>query len=243
MNWHKIGAILMMVTASLSFEAIAEQRPVPLPSDSRIKQFVYNEHSVYRLDLHTNYISTVQFGRNEVVQSIQMGDSASWQVIRLKRGDVISIKPLNADAVTNMTVYTDRRVYTFELRAHRGNRRKSGGYNFRTTFSYPSPIIAQFGDATSRANRNYDYAIAGNADFAPVEVYDNGKQTFFTFPTNQRRPGVFRVGIGGREFTVNSRTAGNTIIADGVNEQWTVRIGNEALCIASSKKSSGIVSK
>lgn len=233
----------LLVSMGCASTGFAEQRPVPLPSDSRIKQFVYNEHSVYRLDLHTNYISTVQFGRNEVVQSIQMGDSASWQVIRLKRGDVISIKPLNSDAVTNMTVYTDRRVYTFELRAHRGNRRRSGGYNFRTTFSYPSAVVAQFADAEGSAHKNYDYKIAGNADFAPIEVYDNGKQTYFTFPANQRRPGVFRVGIGGREFTVNSRTAGNTIIADGVNEQWTVRIGNEALCIASSKKSSGIVSK
>ena len=84
------SAIILVPT--LSF---AEQAPVPLPADNRIKQLVYNENTVYRLDMHTNFISTVQFGKNEIVESIQVGDSASWQIIRLKRGDVISIKPLN----------------------------------------------------------------------------------------------------------------------------------------------------
>ena len=115
-----IAAAFVCMNLSIAF---AEQRPTPLPADGRIKQFVYNENTVYRLDMHTNFISTVQFGKGEVVESIQVGDSASWQIIRLKRGDVISIKPLNVDAITNMTVYTNRRVYSFELRAHRGRER------------------------------------------------------------------------------------------------------------------------
>jgi len=91
-------AIVFGAAILSSIPASAEQAPVPLPADARIKQFVYNENTVYRLDMHTNFISTVQFGKNEVVESIQVGDSASWQIIRLKRGDVISIKPLNSDA-------------------------------------------------------------------------------------------------------------------------------------------------
>ncbi len=232
MNKSMIKAAMIYCVAN-PFPAFAEQTPTPLPADARIKQFVYNENTVYRLDMHVNFISTVQFGAKEVVESIQVGDSASWQIIRLKRGDVISIKPLNSDAITNMTVYTNRRVYSFELRAHRGAAGHRKNHNFRTTFRYPTAVISEFGTvATSRAGRNFDYYIAGSAVFQPVEVFDNGKQTIFTFPENGPLPGIFRVGKGGREYIVNSRTAGNQIIVDGVHREWTVRIGEEAICVS-----------
>lgn len=231
MNKKLMAAVFGLLMVS-PLSAFAEQKPAPLPADSRIKQFVYNENTVYRLDMHTSFISTVQFGKNEVVESIQVGDSASWQIIRLKRGDVISIKPLNNDAITNMTVYTDRRVYSFELRAHRGAAGHKQNHNFRTTFKYPTGVVSEFGNATtSKRGRNFDYNIAGTATFAPVEVFDNGKQTFFTFPENVPLPGIFKVGKSGKEYIVNSRTSGRQIIVDGVEKDWTVRIGAKALCV------------
>jgi len=209
------------------------QHPVALPADSRIKQFVYNENTVYRLDLHTNFISTIQFQVGEVVESIQVGDSASWQIIRLKRGDVVSVKPLNADAITNMTILTDRRVYTFELRAHRGRGGHRSGHNFRTIFKYPTGVVSQFGTSMSKRGRNFDYHAAGDAPFAPIEVFDNGQQTFFTFKDSGPRPVIFRVGPDGREQIINNRTRGNQIIVDGLATMWSVRIGDQAICIAS----------
>lgn len=227
------GALGLALILASTISAQAEQLPSPLPADGRIKTFVYNENTVYRLDMHTNFISTVQFARGEVVQSIQVGDSASWQIIRLKRGDIISIKPLNQDAVTNMTVYTDRRVYNFELRAHRGSAGHRQNHNFRTTFQYPTGVVTDFSDTSASGGaKNFDYYVAGDQAFAPIEVYDNGKQTFFRFPENTPLPGIFRVGNRGREFVVNSRTAGNTIIVDGVHNLWTVRIGADALCVS-----------
>lgn len=225
--------LALAFSAALPFSANADQIPAPLPADARIKQFVYNENTVYRLDMHTNFISTVQFGKSEVVESIQVGDSASWQIIRLKRGDVISIKPLNEDAVTNMTVYTDRRVYSFELRAHHGKAGHRQNHNFRTTFRYPTGVVSEFSNTTtSKRGRNFDYFVAGKAEFQPIEVFDNGKQTFFTFPETGPLPAVFRVGEGSKEYIVNSRTSGRQIIIDGVQKQWTVRIGKEAICVS-----------
>lgn len=229
---NTIIAITLGATILGATSVLADQSPVSLTADKRIKQFVYNENTVYRLDMYTNFISTVQFGKNEVVESIQVGDSASWQIIRLKRGDVVSIKPLNGDAITNMTIYTDRRVYTFELRAHRGRAGRRQNYNFRTTFKYPTGVIAQYNGIQSKRGRNFDYHLAGKTPFAPYEVFDNGKQTFFTFPQNVSLPAIFRVGKGGKEFLVNSRTSGRQIIVDGIAPQWTIRIGEEALCVA-----------
>lgn len=228
----KLTAAALLSAFLLPQIAHAEQRPVPLPADGRIKQFVYNENTVYRLDMHTNFISTIQFGKSEVVESIQVGDSASWQIIRLKRGDVISIKPLNNDAITNMTVYTDRRVYSFELRAHRGAAGHRQNHNFRTTFKYPTGVVSEYSGSRSKRGQNFDYHLAGSAPFAPHEVFDNGKQTFFSFSDEGPLPAIFRVGKGGKEYLVNSRTSGRQIIVDGVHKQWTVRIGAEALCVS-----------
>ena len=222
---------LALGTSAFGSMALAEQVPVALPADGRIKQFVYNEHTVYRLDTHTNFISTVQFGRGETVESIQVGDSASWQIVRLKRGDVISIKPFNSDAVTNMTVYTDKRVYSFELRAKRGRAGARSHQNYRTTFKYPGPVIAEFGSG-GRAHRNHGYHVAGEADFAPIEVYDDGAQTYFRFPEGVERPALFAVGRFGREELVNLRTVGDRVVADGVRRQWTARLDGTAICIA-----------
>ena len=132
-----------------------------------------------------------------------------------------------------MTVYTDRRVYTFDLRAHRGSVGHRQNHNFRTTFRYPTNTVSEFGATTATSGtKNFEYFVAGEARFAPIEVYDNGKQTFFRFPENAPLPSVFRVGKKGREFVVNSRTAGSTIVVDGVQKLWTVRIGEEAICVS-----------
>lgn len=221
--------------------AIAEQHPVALAADGRIKRFSYNEHTVYRLDTHTNFITTVQFGPAESVQSIQLGASASWQIVRLKRGDVDSIKPLNADAATNMTIYTDRRVYSFELRARRGRSGADSGQNYRVAFTYPTTgtvsecALAAFGPGGRTSPPNRDYRIAGSAAFAPSEVWDDGTKTYFRFPTDAPRPAMFSVGRFGREALVNLRADGDHLVADGVHGRWTVRLGDDALCIASGR--------
>ena len=94
----------------------AETAPRPYSADPRIRYYTYSEHDVYRLDVYMRFITSIQFASGENIESVKVGDSASWQIVRLNRGDVLSVKPLVQGAYTNMTVYTDRRVYTFELK-------------------------------------------------------------------------------------------------------------------------------
>ncbi len=279
----------MLLTGTCAF---ADQIPKPLPDDARIKEFIYEEENVYVLNLHLKTITSIQFGPEEKIESVLVGDSASWEIIRLKRGNVLSVKPLIGDALTNMTVYSDKRVYTFELRAHPeihasavtgdetiqeadpdtvqatqglkavGDNASASKdvssqgvilqQNYRAKFRYPKEeaeraekkrkqAIAKSKAASKKSAkkaakiaqpRNYNYYISGNSRFAPVEVYDSGGQTFFTFPENAQRPAIFKVGTKGRESLVNLRSKGNTIIADSVHNRWTIRIGDEAVYIA-----------
>jgi type IV secretory pathway VirB9-like protein len=80
------------------------------------------------------------------------------------------------------------------------------------------------------APRNYSYRVAGDGDFRPTHIYDDGRYTYFTFPENARQPAVFKADDQGRERTVNWTQQGNILRVLGVNQFWTLRIGDEAIC-------------
>jgi len=228
---------ILALFALLAFTGIAaaETAPRPYSQDSRIRSFTYSEHEVYRLDTYMRFITSIEFAPGENIESVQVGDSESWQIVRLDRGDVLSVKPLIDGAYTNMTVYTNLRPYTFELRARTGQV-GSPDLNYRVSFRYPGEEARVRNASVARANRpkNYDYYAAGNAPaIKPVEVYDDGKRTIFVFPDNARRPGIFLVGPDGRETIVNVRHDKNASIVDRVSDRWTIRIGNEEICVAS----------
>ena len=135
-------ALAAALAAALANPLLAETAPRPFPQDSRIRQYIYDEHEVFRLDTYTRFITSIEFAPGEDVESVQVGDSESWQIVRLARGDVLSVKPLIEGAYTNMTVYTNRRPYTFELRANPGQAGASG-LTYRVGFAYPEEDAAR----------------------------------------------------------------------------------------------------
>ena len=230
----RLVLVITLLAALGAGPALAETRPVPLPADPRIRTYLYNPNTVYQLDTHTHYISTIEFEPGEIVESIQIGDSVSWEVVRLNRGDVLSVKALIEGAFTNMTVYTDQRRYTFDLNARRG-RANEWDLNYRVQFVYPQTVI----DFVSREEierdrrpRREGYHTAGVAPFAPVAVWDNGIQTTFTLPDDVPTPAIFRVDPTGRETIVNVRQSGQDLIVDSISDRWTLRAGDVELCVA-----------
>lgn len=208
--------------------------PAAVPLDPRIKRYAYSENSIYRLDLYLKSVTALQFSEGEEVQSILIGDSASWEVVKLKSGNIVSVKPTVASAATNMTIYTDKRVYSFELNCL--GEMAAGTLappQFRTVFTYPDdkksktekPQTVPAGPVDS------DYLISGRASFRPLRVQDNGRQTTFFLPSNARRPAIFKVGRDRKEELINSRTEGNRILVDGTSDYWVLRIGDESVCV------------
>jgi len=229
-----IALLALLVSTGI---AAAETRPRPFPQDGRIRSFTYHEHEVYRLDTYMRFITSIEFAPGENIESVQVGDSESWQIVRLDRGDVLSVKPLIDGAYTNMTVYTNLRPYTFELRARQGQV-GSPNLNYRVSFRYPQDEARTRRAANERAGRpkNYDYYVAGTApSIKPVQVFDDGRRTFFIFPDNARRPGIFLVGPDGRESIVNVRHDARASIVDRVSDRWTIRIGDEEICVANGR--------
>lgn len=230
--------------------ALAEQNPVGSKSDVRIKSYVYDENTVYNLDLHLKSVTAIQFADDEVVRSILIGDSASWEVVKLQSGNVVSIKPVIDAALTNMTIFTDQRVYTFQLKSVgeiKAGAREGAALAFRTSFTYPQTEKPASASAAGQPAEpedsgyeraggpvNADYLVSGKSEFMPVSVFDNSMQTIVELAPGSPRPAVFRVGADGKERLVNSRTDGRHIVIDGISNFWVLRIGDERICLAKS---------
>jgi type IV secretion system protein VirB9 len=214
--------------------AFAEIAPRSIGADPRIKQYTYNPTTVYRLDVAMKIITSIEFAPGEAIDSVLMGDSESWEVIRLQSGSVLAVKPLIAGARTNMTVYTSQRTYTFELRAVPA-RVGSASLNYRIGFRYPEQDRARAASkrATAARPRDPNYYVAGQpTGFRPIEVYDDGRTTTFVFAENAPRPAIFRANAAGRESIVNLRETGNSVVVTGTSDRWTLRVGDEELCVA-----------
>src|ERR1700733_5223896 len=80
--------------------------PVPVATDSRIKTFVYSENNVFNLVTHYGYQSNIEFGLNEQVETISLGERSSWQIA--PAGRRLFVRALTASAHTNMTVITSK---------------------------------------------------------------------------------------------------------------------------------------
>ena len=212
----------------------AETSPRSVGADPRIKQYTYSKDTVYRLDLAMKIITSIEFAPGEAIDSVLMGDSESWQVIRLQSGNVLAVKPLIAGARTNMTVYTSQNTYTFELRAvpvPAG----SSTLNYRIGFRYPERERAKVASRQVEQARPRDpnYYVAGpKAAFRPVAIYDDGRRTTFEFPPDAPRPAIFRVDEQGRESIINVRETESGAVVMGTSDRWTLRIGDEELCVA-----------
>jgi type IV secretion system protein VirB9 len=222
---------LGMGTASPAFSA---GTPVGGSKDIRIRNAIYDPNQVFVIETDLHFATTIHFGRGERFEAVIAGDTESFEITPITDlGNVISIKPHVSRAITNMSVITNRRTYTFELRE--GHIKGATGRFYEVRFSYPevSKRAASSGVAKGFSPpKNYSYRIAGKGDFEPSTVYDDGRYTYFLFPEGVRQPAIFKADAQGRERTVNWTQQGNTVRVLGVNSYWTLRIDEAALCVA-----------
>lgn len=231
----KIKATVFLLAISLATQGLASGTPKGGAKDIRIRTAVYDSQQVYLIETDQKFDTTIHFGKGERFMGLTAGDTESFEIVPLKNlGNVVSIKPHVAGAVTNMTVITNRRTYAFELRE--GHISGRTGRFYQVHFEYPNERkrSASGGQVakTYNAPKNYNYGVSGNADFEPASVWDDGRYTYFTFAENIRQPSVFKVDGTGRERTVNWTQQGNTVRVLGLSPAWTLRIDDQELCVA-----------
>lgn len=73
-------------------------------------------------------------------------------------------------------------------------------------------------------------AAATPPGFAPV-VWDDGQNTYFRFPGQQRVPVIAAVAPDGREAAVNRNTSGDVVTVHQVAPEWVLRDGRKVACV------------
>jgi type IV secretion system protein VirB9 len=204
--------------------AFAEATPRGSPNDSRVRVATYQERQVYRLSVSLTHVTTVEFGEGESIRSIIAGDTEGFEIDGVPGGQAFAIKPVARGVHTNVTVYTNRRSYYFNVQETQSPTFYVVQFYYPDDEARPTRAIAQQAP-------NDNYGASAQEEFTPSRVWDDGTFTYFAFPRNAPVPAIFRYS-NGRERTVNTQAQEDGVIrVSGVNAQWVLRIGDELVCI------------
>lgn len=240
-------AMAFFAAVIISHTALAERIPQPLATDQRIRQVVYNAAEVYEVTGNYRFTTTIEFESGETVQYLTLGDTIAWQAHPM--GNRVHLKPVEPHAVTNLTVVTDRRTYYFRLTGTTSRSKLDATYLLR--FSYgPEGDIAVNPAAVRKSSskqakddlatkvkiRNCNYSVSGSANVKLLRACDDGLFTYLEFAQHANLPAFFAVDPRGNESVVNFRMEGKYVVIERVASLYTLRDGNEALCLFNEDK-------
>src|SRR6218665_2630783 len=69
--------------------------PVPGPGDPRIKEFMYDPNAIVGIRGMLGYEMTIEFGADERIENVSIGDSLSWQVTPNRKATLLFLKPMS----------------------------------------------------------------------------------------------------------------------------------------------------
>lgn len=238
------AALLLLPVAA---NATRESRPLPV--DHRVRTVMYQPDEVYKFTGHYRYQTSIEFGRDEEIKTISMGDSTAWMVN--PSGYRLFLKPVEQDATTNMTLITNKRTYLFELHASETDDINDPNMVFVMRFVYSdggdSQTLSRYLDSAPEpdlendgAKFNRDYTMSGSEEIAPIRIFDDGEFTFFQFrDKNAEVPAFFWVDEQGNDNILNYRTRGNYIVVERVVNRYTLRHGNNIVCVFNEARIAG----
>lgn len=239
MRLQVLGLIALSIAAGTS---CAESLPKNGRYDARIKDVVYNPADVVKVVGHYGYSTDIQFAPGETTQNIALGDSVAWEVA--PAANHLFVKPSEDNAVTNMTVVTNKRVYQISLDARNTHGATSGSSKdmyFQVRYTYPDDGRQGVGRANEQKvnvalgklpdPRNWNYYGCGSREMQPAEVFDDGRFTYMRFPAAQEVPAVFIIGTDGTESIVNGSMHGDYYVVQRTASRFVLRRGKSVACV------------
>ncbi|MEH6952912.1 P-type conjugative transfer protein VirB9 (plasmid) [Nitrobacter sp. NHB1] len=236
---RKQGAVVGLILCATASVAHAEALPRPGRTDSRVRDVIYNKDNVTAIDASYGTSTMIELQPDEKIETLALGDSVAWKVEPNRKGDIIFVKPVAKNAISNLNVVTDKRIYSFLLRS---NTRPPSGQIYAVRFRFPdeeanAKLLAEAKARAANpnlkdlniANANNDYGYKGSSANKPVAVFDDGTKTWFRF--EGETPAIYIVDTERNESLVNFRTEGPYVVVDKVSPQWTLRNGQESTCI------------
>ena len=234
----------------------------PMPTDTRIKTFLYDPSQILQVKFIVGYQSMIELQKDESVELIVFGDPVPWSVKTL--GNRIFLKATEPGAKTNMLIITNKRTYLLEISSN-GDDDNDEKNTLLLKFYYPNinadvpPTATKIAkialnkragmnienstDAKSfiansgPINSNYTYATKGDANsIIPVSVFDNGYRTYFKFKKGINVPIISILNDDLEEIPLRARKSGEYVYVDTVGEQLTIRKDEKIVCIFNEKR-------
>jgi type IV secretion system protein VirB9 len=175
-------------------------------------------------------ICDVELEPGEVINEILVGDTTRWLVESGMSGGGIAhlfIKPLDAGLQSSLVVTTNKRVYHMKLLS------QPTGHMSYIGFLYQEQAMAlvnqdrkqQLWSTTEKdgldvdlSRLDFNYSVSGKAPWKPIQVYNDGRQTFLKLPDSAAKSEVpvLLAMKGKKEQLVNYRVHNNTFVVDGL---------------------------
>ena len=232
--------LALLGAATFAGPAWAEQTATASKYDARIRYVTFNGADVVKVDTQAGIATHIRLEDGEEVVTYAFGDAEAW-AIKVQANHVF-LKPTADKADTNLILVTDRRTYNIQLVYHA---QQTASVVYQLNFHYPDTVSKA--SAAVKAERAIEaafdapkgpvrtnYTMAGDFTIAPLNVWDDGKFTYFKFPGNRDFPAIYMVDPDGRESIVNRNSAGKSsdvVVVQKVNEKWSLRLGSQALAV------------
>jgi type IV secretion system protein VirB9 len=208
--------------------AQAEVVPLSFGGDSRIREVTYDADEVIRLEGVVGYHLRLELEEGEAFVNLGAGDMEALEVGA--EGRHVMLKPKQATVATNLTLVTNKRVYTIEYSARSGEEAKPAVYVVR--FRYPdAPAAAVAEPERAEAPRNREYWACGALELRPVEAFDDGVQTHLRFTARGEWPAIFVANADGSEGLVNFHVEGDVAVVHRVARRLVLRRGERVACV------------
>jgi len=208
--------------------------------------FTYSPGGIYEVQAATFHETALQLQPGETLTGKDLptaGDTARWTIAATRTGSppnettVLIVKPLEADLETNMTITTNRRLYTVIL--------KSSDHTYMPLVGwlYPQDTARELADQAAATKRteeqaeviavppdrlNFNCTITGSqVAWRPLRVYDDGSKTYLQMGPemqNYEAPAIF-VMEGKTPMLVNYRVKHSIYIVDRLFDRAQLRIG------------------
>lgn len=256
--------VLALGCTVLATPAFAAQTPVSSPEDYRIKHINYDPNNVVRLDAVIGIATHIIVEPGETYVTHAFGDPNGWDFAHVANNYFIKAKA--ADSDTNLVIVTNKRSYNFILHyvGNYDSKGPNGAIivhdittpwmmrqaTLQVQFDYPleqaqaaeaaaakAALASRFDVHGGYHNLNYSMsATARDQEIAPINVWDNGRFTYFKFAPNTDLPNVYVVNSDGSETLVNrimlpDDGGWHVIVAEKIAPRFVLRLGNDVVGI------------
>ena len=202
----------------------------------RVQMVEYSDNLVIKVVGYQNQPIAIEFPKGEKLVATHGAAQINWTGNGI--GDRAFLRPEANAKAGSFFIITDKHTYVFDLiPAYKGTSRsdrvskivfvKPGtGKSYNT---FPKPI-----DMKSKG-QNFQYSmevVNKSTDIRPIEVFDDGKFTYFKFPRNSEIPAIYKGAIGiEEEWLINKHNEHDYVVVHGISEQWNLRLGNALIGI------------